>query len=736
MCKIKKLTAALLVMAILFGQAVWVIATSNDLRFRSNRFTQPEPEHVELINYNNSVEGFDVAASNDYLTLYVNTKTLAIKVRNEVTGYLWSSTLDEKAEHQLNESWRNFVESAVTIDFVATGGNVTRESLTSNNSVVNFTLIEDGFSADIVFDLAQIELQLVVTIQDADLIVSILDETISEPEDVQLVAVQLYPFLAATKEDHVPGYMFIPDGAGALIRFGEQEVAMNSPFRSMIYGHDLGMGMSSGSLGLNEPHEIRMPVYGMVHGVNQNALLTIVESGDNYGEIIAHTAGLFTEFNWITTMFHYRQTYNQQTTRDIERGPSIQMLQAVRNNFDIVMRHRILSDTEANYVGMALSYQRRLVELGILRPLTEPGSMMRLEFLGAEMQEGLLWDTVVAMTPVEDILMFINRLQNQGLQELMVVYRGWMRGGISNSLPNRTRFEGNLGSVTELQTVIDTLANDDILMYFYTDYTRVDRGANRLFGGPRLAQQINSRPVGNVLIPRDALSQAHSDIDQLANLGIKNFAVETTATSLYSTFNEDFTATRSQNANYIQELIAVLNDDGTRSMALYEPNVPFWQGVNHHLDIPMSASGYLFATDTVPFLHIVLRGYVNYYAPVSNFWANSRQQLLRIIDFGAYPSFLLTSAPSHLLADTPSRDIFTSEFDVWEATVVEYYQLISEALGQVRQIPIASREVLAPGIVEVTYENDVRIIVNYTQNAFSHNGVYVEAENFLVWGGR
>lgn len=736
MSKILKIAISLLIINSFFLTTASALAISGEIRFHSNRFTQMEPEEASLINANTNLDGFLIVAENNDLTLFAQPESLAIKVRNETTGYIWSSTLDDMENYQLNETWRNFIHSAITIDFIIADETASRESLTSSDSRISFQIIENGFLADIEFGQSEIKMQLSVTLEDADVVVSVFDETIYEPEGVKLISMQLYPFFGATKKDDVPGYMFIPDGAGALIRF-EESPYMSTPFRARFYGEDLGISSGMVTL-LNDPHVLRIPVYGMVHGALQNAFLTIVEGGEHYAELVAHTAGLFTEFNWITPTFYYRQTYFQPTTRDINRGPTVLMLQEDRNHFDIVLRHRILSDAQADYVGMALSYQARLVETGVLDPTSQDGEddapMIRLEFFGAEKREGLLWNDVVVMTTINDIPNFMNRLQDQGLTEMMVVYRGWARGGLSNSFPNRSRFERRLGSRSDVIKVVDMLESAGIPIFFHTDYSKAHRGINSLFTRPRLAEQINSTSLP-FLVPENALTQARSDINDFAQYGILNLAIETTTSYVYSTFNAGFTTTRSENVATVARLLEILNDGDITRMALYQPNADFWHQTSHFFDIPMSASMYLFATDTVPFLHIVLRGHINYYTPVSNFSANSRQELLRMIEFGAYPSFLLTKEPSHLLANTPSRNIFTSEFDLWESTVVDYYQLISETLGHVRGERIVEREVLAPGVIQVTYENQVQIIVNYTQADFNLSGIIVEAEGFVVIRG-
>ena len=731
---VKKIIVMLVFLIILFVPTV-VGAEFDDIRFRSNRFTQMNPTQIELVNYNDRAAGFTLAAQTDYLVLYVNQQSLAIKVRNLITGYVWSSTQDVMEDHQLNNTWRHFVDSAVTIDFIIGDGNVTRESLTLNYSMVDFQLIESGFLADIVFGSSGIELQLVVTIENNDIVVKVPNASIYEPEDVQLITLQLYPFLGATKEDYVPGYMFIPDGAGALIRFDQQRVLMDTPWRAMIYGFDYGVTSGISST-LNDPFMVTMPIYGMVHGIGQNALLTIVESGDFYGEIIAHTAGLITEFNWVTTLFHYRQFYTQPTTRDANRGPVIQLLQTERNHFDIVMRHLILSETDADYVGMARSFQQRLVEQGVLAPITEPAPMIHLEFFGAEMRESLLWNTVISMTPVAEIQTMIARLQEQGMSEMLAVYWGWVRGGASNSYPQRSNFERRLGSRNDLQVTIDMLESAGIPLYFHTNFTNAHRGVGRLFGGPRLAEQLNSQPhPQNFLVPQDSLQQASHDLQNFASYGIERLALQSTATHVYSTHNNVGAASRSANRNIVHELLELLNAEEQSQLAIYNPIAPFWGHTNSYFLTPMTSSGYLFTTDTIPFLQIVLRGHINYYTPFMNFEANSRQAILQAIDFGAYPAFLLTAKPSHLLADTPSRNIFTSEFDVWEQTVVETYQIIQATLGQVRGQAIIAREVLAPGVTKTTYANGVVIIVNYTSTNFRFGNITIYAEDFHVKGG-
>ena len=80
---------------------------------------------------------------------------------------------------------------------------------------------------------------------------------------------------------------------------------------------------SANDLMANRPNDymveeptIVMPVYGIVHGVRQNAVFAEIESGEEYASILAYPAGVTTPYNWVSARFDYRQTYEQPIGRE------------------------------------------------------------------------------------------------------------------------------------------------------------------------------------------------------------------------------------------------------------------------------------------------------------------------------------------------------------------------------------------------------------------------------------
>ncbi|MCA1319669.1 DUF5696 domain-containing protein [Bacillus tianshenii] len=710
------------------------------LRFDSNQFTQTEKENKPLPE--GSLEGFEKVTENEELALYVNRASLAIKIQNKSTGYIWNSGLDQPENYRLNNTWTEMVQSAITIDYLDRKGNVKTESILTSESESEITMEENGFKADIEFKNSSIDVQLKVSLEEDDVVIHVPDAGIKDGKYNKIVSMKVYPFLGAANEDDISGYLFIPDGSGALMRFEKSPFRSDTPFVGNIYGTDEGFTRNIASQDdyTYPTQEISVPVYGAVHGVKQNGFITAIEEGQSYGSILAYPSGASTDFFWVTSQYQYRFSYYQPTSKSMG---GFNVYQEEKNSFDIKQRVMILEDEEADYVGMAKRYQERLVETESLEK-EEDAVDVRLEFLGGETKKGLLWDTVLPMTKVNEIPGYVEELQKNEVDNMHVVYRGYTKGGLTGTLPEKFPLEGKLGSDADYEETMKKLKDKDIPFYFYTDFTKAYEGASGFSGSKDVAKKKNAQPMTQreygkmsyYLSPEKTLEIAKKDQKDFKEHGVTNLAVDTTGYTLFSDFNKGMKSTRSEMIQTYQETFGLYQEQ-MGGLSFYKPNDYAWGYMDKYLDMPMYSSSYMFVTDTVPFLQIVLKGYKPYYASFSNFSHNPTEEVLRMIEFGAYPSFYLTTESSQELLKTPSRGLYTSEFDVWKEQVIDQYKAVKESLGEVENMTITDRIVHKKGVVEVVYENGVSIIINYTEAPFSVQGVEVEATSFeVVEGGR
>lgn len=694
----------------------------------------------EVDSQNPSLDRFELAAENDALSLYVEESTLAIKIVNNETGFIWSSTLDDIEEENLNETWQKFVQSAVSVDFINQRDQERTEYVMDDDTDIDIRYEENGISASIVFP-SEIAMEFSIELLEDSFEVSIPEEGIVEHEDALLTSLSLYPFLGATKQNEVAGYQFIPDGSGALIRYDDESARMDFPYRARIYGEDQGITTGHSLTNSQAPHILSMPVFGFVHGVDQNALFSIIETGEEYSELVAYKAGLSTEFNWLTAEFIYRSAYRQPTNRSGTQA--IDGIQQEKNSFDIQMRYALLENEDANYVGMAKNYQNYLIENDMLNPEQSSNPPIRLEFLGGEREEGLFWDRYVTMTSVEEMTEHIHNLNAAGLDEAKIVYKGWYDGGFTGGLPNRFPLDRRLGSQNDVLDMQESLNDLGFNIHFQTDYTRAYNRPTRIDTN-EFVEQISTRDISftqgdtttySYMLPEGSREILNQDLEQYEDYGMNSLALKNTPKALFSTFNRNNRHDRGANRELTVELIEELQSFTDNRLAMYEPHVYLWNKAESYLDIPMDNSRFIYMTDSVPFIHIVLKGHLDYYSPFANFVPNQRENLLRTVEYGAYPSFYLTTENPFALIDTDSSNLYTSQMENWQEAVLEQYEEVKEVHEATRNATIDNREIVEEGLINVTYSNGVHVLVNYTDTMLDTEYGSVEGQSFIISRG-
>ncbi|HNB52739.1 MAG TPA: DUF5696 domain-containing protein, partial [Anaerolineales bacterium] len=385
------------------------------------------PEQIPATLLPQIPETFEVVGENDTFQLYANRTTLAFKVVDKRNGYIWNSNLDEKADgDRLNKTWTAFAQSGISIDYLDTKATNERASITNSEPLIDFKTIDQGFEASVTFTAPSITVLVRVTLEPEGVRIEVPFENIQESNpEFKLGLMYVYPFFGATRGDSIPGYMFIPDGSGSLIRFSAETKAANM-FYGRYYGADLGMfaEMPWDPL-VNRAFKLSIPVIGMAHGEKENAYIAVVEKGAAYGEVHAHPSGIITNFNFLYNAFVYNESYFQATNR---AGAGVTTLQPSTNAFDIAIHYRFLTGEEGDYVGMANSYQQYLVDKGVLQKLSpaDENIGIRLEFLGGEKEKILFWHRSIPMTTVSQMGEILADLD---VKNPDVIYYGWQPGG-------------------------------------------------------------------------------------------------------------------------------------------------------------------------------------------------------------------------------------------------------------------------------------------------------------------
>lgn len=687
---------------------------------------------------------YEQMGENDHLILYVQKDNLAIRVKDKATGYTWSSVIEELVPRENNRSWENFMSSGLAVEYYEENRTrLIRTDLVSAQDVeIDLTPKEQGFSAQVFFSSLGIHLELQVKLEENQVVVHIPHDSIVEEGTVRLASIYVYPFLGAVRKGELPGYLFVPDGVGALVDFADNKNKFNVPYEARIFGDNEGLTSTTASEIVKPPYTVKAPVFGLFHDSEEHGahgIFAVIEEGQYNARLLAYPNGVVTQYNWITAKFHVRETYLQPTSKTMG---GIIVYEKRPNPESIQVRYFFSHGKESDYVGMAQTYQTYLVKQGILTPkqLVRDNTPIRLDILGAETENGLFSKRLVPMTTFEQALEMVNEIQSLTGGELMVILQGWNKGGLSGTSPYEIRFEGGLGGKRGFQELVSSQSE----LYLYTDYGVGYGEAKRFSIRSDAARRLNKTTIElptmkevydrfYLLTPQRTKEIVSEDIPLYKKERIQRLAVDKMSYTLFSHARRDEVTSRKESAQYYQEALDLLKDE-MESVVLYEPNAYLWGAADAFLDIPMHSSQFAYFGETVPFLPMVLRGYLDYYGPYANFFANQRLEMLRLVEYGAFPSYYLTYEPSYKLKYTNSNDLFTSTYEDWRDVIVEHYALTNPVLKQVDGARIVDHYELAEGITAVEYSNEKVILVNYTENDYVHRSLVIPSQGFLVRG--
>lgn len=679
---------------------------------------------------------FEVVGENETLVLSADPVTLAFTVEDKRSGYVWRSNLTEVTDDDdLNRTWTAFAQSGISIDYLDATAEPERASLTRAEHTLDYRRIDQGFEAVLTFTEPGITLGVRVRLEADGVSVEVpFDSIVQGNSEYRLGQVHVYPFFGAVREDARSGYMFLPDGAGSLIDFAVTSKA-EAIFRGRYYGADLGMTADVPWSDTTLPaYTLSVPVIGMVHGEGEHGYLAIVERGAAHGEAQAHLAGVITRFNFLYNVFIYNESYFRATNRS---GAGVTALQPNTNPVDVRLMYRFLNGAESDVVGLANSYRAYLIARGALPEVVTPAGELpiRLEFLAGEREPFLLWQRFVPMTTVAEMEAILDDL---ALPASDVVVYGWQPMGASALAPETFQLEAQLGRGDALLALGDRVIADGGQFGLYYNPQAAIRDEPGYSPRNDLALTITDLSMRNVhrwtpfyFFSQEAQSRRYSALSgSIFSQGRAGLALDGVGAIVHSDFRPGAEVDRTAAVARYQALFADAGAQGR--LAFYRPNDYLFSAMRAYYDMPLSNSGYVFASRSAPFLPIVLAGRVPAYGPALNFSSDIQADLLRLVDYGVYPSYFLSQGATAEIINTRSAWIYSSSYAQWEDEIRRAYAWLAARLGPVRGQAVVARQTLAPGVVAITYTSNVRLVVNHTEQPFSRDGLEVPARDAIV----
>lgn len=586
------------------------------------------------------------------------------------------------------------------------------------------------------------------------------------------------------------GYIFIPDGSGALIDF--KDVSGNFTSVNPLYGIDNVYHTVTG-----QNREImRLPVFGVVEYANvgttkvdqekvdengnvifvvdengdyvldedgqpvpeieqvekplimEIGYLAVIEEGDSLAKIAVKNGGSLHSFVSVYTTFNPRpqDTYELDggIVNDANATWTVESKRKYTGDFKIRLFMMEDADPSAtgdvNYSQMARVYRDYLVDKGVLTELksTNEDIPLYLETLGAMQTTdtvlGVAVNKQIALSSFADDKAILDELAKNKISNVNLKLNGWINGGMFMTAACKMDIESVLGGEEGLHDLIAhakktgaTVFPDFELSLVHEiewfdgfdldDLARTidDREAIKKEYDP--TWQTFLRSGSAILSPRVIQDYYDNLYEDYKAFNVGAISVCSLGEYLNSDFNEDDPLTREDSKVLVKRLLKKISEQNAKVM-INGGNSYALEYATDILEMPLDSSNYLYASASIPFMSMVLHGYKEYAGIALNLAGDYQYTLLKSIESGASPYFVVANNNTSVLKDyaySILSEYYSVRYMIWKDSIVDAYNVLNGALKSVKNATIKSHEFLdyEKKVVKVTYSNGDVFYINY-----------------------
>jgi hypothetical protein len=757
--------------------------------FPTSRDTRMPPSQAvyEVI----KTDGYELLGRFGNFAYYYRSDRNIILIENVTNGYTWKTGLDapfgqdlnraideaetmeeklkiaEPREVRLNATYVGFANSLLSVEFYDDSFNMSMIPSAARRGAMSelVKIAEDHYRLDARFIDMDLTIRLHIHLSGRGINYRIYDHEIEGKGADKMASVIITPFMGAAggvrqyfdietgdfgEEIHnpmTPGYAFVPDGSGALIRYYDNTVSINR-YVGKVYGNNPAESMFyyDNTVYAVRKKEPLMPVFGVAIGHNQKAFVAWADDGGEQMEIVMSPKQNMTNYNFIYPRFVYNRQMHQVYNR---KGEGYFRLYPDRLHYDISIEYHFLEGEAADYVGMALAYRSHLIENGTLIPgkVRPDGKVpLRADFIMSDVKKSVVGHTNVVTTNAKEVGEIVNDMIDNGINSINGGLLGFQNGGITTGKPWALNFTSSIGTRGDFRKLFEGTTALGVDLSFAQDYSTINRIQMNL---PRNQAYHRNRWGIRAWANRDyflpvqeiSFARPHRSADwftqqakKAAAIGALSVTADGITNRLLSHWGRSDAISTSETIDLYERTFA---SSPLPIINAKTPNQYLWKYTDRFLDTPVLPTQYILQTDTVPFLQLVLHGTMEMYAPYANFSFYTQRDILRMIDYNVYPSFALTHEPAHLLSSTNSLKYFSTEYEVYRDIIKHVYTEVSAALSQVKGREWLDRKVLAEGVVLNEYSGGIKILINYTDYVYPYAGITVNALSAaLIQDGR
>lgn len=659
------------------------------------------------------------------------------------------SKSDEKEKDALLERYP-LMETNVIYALRDTANEAVKKKLEALFAEIGYTYEEyledkEKDTAEKTSDKPVFNMSVIYRLDDEDFTVEVPLDSLEYPEDNPIYYLSLLPYFGAAGTE-AEGYLFVPEGGGAIIGFNNGKIAQNAYYAS-IYGWDMAQDRDA------VVHETRtnFNVFGEANG--DASYICIVEQGAPYAAIQADIAGRNNSYNFVNAVYTVTKR-EQYDVSDKYNGNMFVYEPTLPEGESYVQRYRFVNS--GDYSDMAKAYQDYLFETyeGAFAKQDTTEAPVLVEIVGAvdkvKQVFGVPVSRPLALTTFEEAEAMIAELKTNGMNELSVKLTGWANGGVQQTMLSKIKTVKDLGSKKDLTQLINSAKALGVTVYLdgitnyaidsdvfdgffvFTDAARfVSKEKAELFEYSTTTYAKRDDLDAYYLLKEELIQEMIDNLVEAAD----SYGAGVSFADVGKDLSSDFTrkAPVSRQAAMENQQTKLAEAAATTSILMNEGNDYAVAYADIITNMDLGGAEYTILDKMVPFYQMALHGYVEYTGESLNLTKNMEDELLKSAEYGAGLSITLMQESSFTLQNTLYTEYFGAEYAAANERMYEIYNRYNSELGHIFNQEMTDHEFLTADVTCTTYEDGTKVYVNYSYHDFTAtDGTVVPAKDYTV----
>ena len=687
-------------------------------------------------------EDFQLIYENDKASLYIGNNGYAgqIAVKQKDTGSIFYSSPENFADSELDNT--DELRSVLILTYYDNTGSLNYINSCSavSDGGIKALKLKNGVSYK--FDFSQISVEITVEFtldDDGTLLVTVPAEKIKEAGEIQLYSVYTMPyFMSGGMSDN--GFMFVPDGCGAVINLNNGKINANEYYAS-VYGDDFSDFSDEQKI---KKEKIYLPVYALK--TDKSGIFAVIEEGAPQSGIYAGVSGKHSEYNTVKSEFLLRKKGEYSFAEGWMGKKEFDIFQESITSIDGFKTRYFFLEGTSSLSQMAKLYQNYLVENDeINKSEVKQGTLFSVA--GAVLKEksflGFPTEQKIPLTKYSQAAEFAEWANAKRISDFAFRYLNADDLTVSGKATDKISPIGSLGGKKELSQLRESLSGMGSRVYLDIDPVTFSKGLT--FGGffsgsqtvggavikgfnykPNIFDKDTSKKSFYLLRPTMLKKSAEKLAASMKKQGIKEISLSVITDKIYSDFSKN-PSERAQTAGNIRDYLTVLKDAGITVMA-EKSNAEYFKYIDVLTDIPLHSSGYDLFDSDFPFYQLTVSGFIPYYSEPVNLSPDYRRELLRALAFGSGANYMLSGTADNQILDGSSLDYITcGELELWKDTILEHHALSGELSGSVTGI-----EMMTNDVIKTEYD-DKTVLFNLSDTDYIHDAITAAPGGYIIF---